>query len=672
MPTESDVVTGVLGTETDPYDVIGVGFGPSNLALAIAVRELGPGRNCLFLERNPSVRWHPGMLIDGARMQISFLKDLVSLRNPASPYTFLQYAKARDRLEMFVNLNEFRPTRVEYEDYLRWVAGFFADQVAYDTEVTGIELTRGRGLFRVSSRNVHTGRTDVRFAANVVYAAGGRPRIPAGAVCDGAAVVHSSQFLPNFPARFDDHGRPYEFAVAGDGQSGGEIAEYLLRNYPAARVHLVLRGYALRGTDNSPFVNEQFYGRSSDRFRAMPDEARDALLTELRNTNYGVVEAGFIDQLYRQVYADEVNGRRRLLVHPGSRLCQVDRTGYGVRVDVEQCHTGRRETFDCDGVVLATGYERRLPPEIFDPLAPLIERDSAGRPMLSDDYRVRLTRDVAGGLYLQGFGEHMFGLGDTLLSLLPFRSERIVTDVCQRTPPASVRPPRRPSAATYPPRRYLEQDPAKLYPVLRRFNFATVVSARGAGDPVVTHVPMTLDLSRGEFGVLFGHMDRTNPHVELIAGQPVTVLFHGPNSYLSPDVFTCGPLPTWNSISVHVRGRGRLIDERDDLVRGLCDLAEQSDANGSGYRLRPDDPRIDKLIEHVVGFEIEIARIVGRYKLSQELDDGERRRAARELARTSVRGEDALIEHIVGLPMSDGHRNGFHHKEVRHTIPWRA
>src|SRR5689334_21498442 len=85
------------------YDLVGVGFGPSNLALAIAVEEHN-GRagqdpvTAVFLERQPSFGWHRGMLLEDATMQVSFLKDLVTLRNPTSEYSFLCYLKDRDRL----------------------------------------------------------------------------------------------------------------------------------------------------------------------------------------------------------------------------------------------------------------------------------------------------------------------------------------------------------------------------------------------------------------------------------------------------------------------------------------------------------------------------------------------------------------------------------------------
>lgn len=648
------------GSEQNPYDLIGVGFGPSNLALAIAAEELDGERTCLFFERSPSLQWHPGMLLEGSRMQISFLKDLVSLRNPASPYTFLQYAKAKDRLERFVNLSEFRPTRLEYQDYLRWVAEFFASQVRYHTEVTRVSPVRRPGedvhrLFRVEARDIRTGETTVHHAANVVHAAGGRPRLPPGGVCASPAVIHSSDFLPHFPDRFADRSRPYEFAVAGDGQSAGEVALYLMRTYPESRVHLFLSGQALRATDNSPFVNEQFFESSANAFSAQSRAERTALRAELRNTNYGVVEAGTLDDLYRMVYDDEVRGRHRLIVHPATRVVAVREGDKGPRVAILDRRSGAEGEIRYDGVVLATGYVRALDESIFSELTPFLRTESDK--LLLSGYRVRTTAEVAGGFYVQGYGEQHFGLGDTLLSLLPFRSRQIFTDICQRTPP-----PRQavavPDASAYPPPHYLEHDVEKLYAVMERFNFATVISARAAEDPVVTHVPLTLDRSRGAHGVLFGHLDRANPHAQLIDGKQVTVVFHGPNTYLSPYTLETDALPTWNSMNVHVGGRGRLLADRAALVTGLSGICEKSDPGADSYRLDPDDPRIDRLVDYVVGFEIEIQALVGRFKLSQELDDRNRRLAASALMATARRDESEVIGKVFGMSPVNGRQNG--------------
>ena len=152
------------------HDVIGVGFGPSNLALAIALDECARRSRLkcapLFVEKQPHFTWHGGMLLPGSDMQISFLKDLVSLRDPTSPFTFVNYLHKRGRLLDFINCRTFYPSRIEFNDYLRWVAGQFKSQAAYGETIVAVEpVTAGQSVtsLRVHSRTLAGGET-VRLA----------------------------------------------------------------------------------------------------------------------------------------------------------------------------------------------------------------------------------------------------------------------------------------------------------------------------------------------------------------------------------------------------------------------------------------------------------------------------------------------------------------------------
>ncbi|WP_167472919.1 SidA/IucD/PvdA family monooxygenase [Nocardia arthritidis] len=617
------------------YDLVGVGFGPSNLALAVAAQEIDPVLNCLFVERSPEFSWHPGMMFEGSRMQISFLKDLVLMRNLASPYSFLNYLKQRGRLEDFVNLGDIYPSRMEYSDYLCWVAGHFDDDVVYGTEVTKVSLVDSR-LFEIVMHDNSTNRSRVVRARNVVVAPGGTPKLPRGVDLDH--VIHSSRFLPNFPQRWPDPATPRRLVVAGDGQSAAEIAAYVLQHHPDTELHLVIASYALRPADSSPFVNEQFYSTNSSSFYRESKSRRAGQLADLRNTNYGVVETTVLNELYRTAYLDKVRGCNRLVIHRYSRITGIRSDG-GAVVTIEDRFDGTMRTIDCDAVVMATGYERQLDSRIFEEVIPHVAYDEAGDFIVSENYRVELSPGLTAGLYIQGLGERSFGIGDTLLSLLPFRSEQIVTDIRDRI-----------VTAVYPPRRHLEENSDKLYAVIERFKLATVVSARGIDDPVVTRVPLILERGRGSHGVLFGHFDRANPHARLLDGRVITVLFHGPDSYISSHVYATDQLPTWNSVTVEVRGRARLLRDRDRIVAGLCRIAKISERFAVQSTLRSDDKRIVPLLEHIVAFEIEITDLVGRFKLSQDRDEEDRRLAAEELA-TAAGGQRDLIGYLVDMSL---------------------
>jgi L-ornithine N5-oxygenase len=578
-----------LGTPDEPYDLIGLGFGPSNVALAIAAQEIAPDRRCLFLERSPNTRWHEGMLIDGARMQISFLKDLVSLRNLTSPFTFLQYEKAKGRLEKFVNLAEFRPTRLEFQDYLQWVAAQFAGMVRYRSAVRAVTPVRdddgALSLFRVTATDTTTGEVVEYHARNLVHALGGVPRVPE-AVTLGPTVLHSSAFLPTVPGTFTDHDREWEFAVAGDGQSAGEIAHYFLDRYRNARVHLILPGYSLRATDNNPFANEQYFEANADDFYSRGEANQRAYADSLRNTNYGVVEAGFLDDLYQLAYADEVRGRTRLLVHGGSRVTRAGAAGPDIRIRVDSRFGGESRELRADGLVLATGYRRRLDPTMYHDVLPYLDADGDGRPVVSRDHRVRTTAELTCGLYVQGFAEATHGLGDTLLSLLPFRSKQIITAITKDG--GSL-------ARAVPPARHDEgPDATTLVTLIDRCGSGTLVSAGPGEFPVATRLPLVLDRERGRHGVLFGVLDRTDPQLPSLDGGKVLAVFQ-------PD----GAPPAGNPLSIDVRGCARLVTDRDRLVAHLA-------------RVDPADSEPAARAGGSVGIEIEIEALSGRFPLSPE------------------------------------------------------
>ncbi|KZM26034.1 hypothetical protein ST47_g2805 [Ascochyta rabiei] len=120
------------------YDLVCVGFGPAQLATAIANREARTGSKVLFIERKPSFSWHSGSHLPRSRMEGPFLYDLATLRNPRSAFSYACYLLARNRLVEFANSDRLNPLRDEFEDYLKWCAEQFADQVRYGSEVVGV------------------------------------------------------------------------------------------------------------------------------------------------------------------------------------------------------------------------------------------------------------------------------------------------------------------------------------------------------------------------------------------------------------------------------------------------------------------------------------------------------------------------------------------------------
>jgi lysine/ornithine N-monooxygenase len=417
------------------FDYIGIGFGPSNLALAVAATECPENLLGIYFDKNPCFQWHPGMIIDGARMQISYLKDLVTLRNPSSPFSFLQYLKAKGRLEKFVNLCEFCPTRIEYENYLAWAAQAFQSQVHY-----GATVRRVSPVMDPSGEKILVCSVDVQYqdetcrryqAKGIVYSPGGSPNTLNGCVKLSPRVLHSEHFTSCFPAKFPAGGRHYSFAVVGDGQTSAEIVKYLMDVYPSSRIYLIISGFSLRPADSTPFANEIFFSKAVDWFYEAGQVVQSHVLDELRNTNYGVVDNELLRTIYQATYADEVNGVQRLAIVPLSRLLAASENQDRVEIAIEDL-AGKRSILKCDALLLATGYERKMDTNIFAGLLPFLKHDSQQNVVVSRHYRAETVVPMEGGLYLQGLTESSHGLGDSLLSLLPFRSQEILDDLRPR------------------------------------------------------------------------------------------------------------------------------------------------------------------------------------------------------------------------------------------------
>ncbi|WP_295462837.1 lysine N(6)-hydroxylase/L-ornithine N(5)-oxygenase family protein [uncultured Pseudomonas sp.] len=408
------------------HDYIGIGFGPSNLALAIAADEQAAERQIqgCFIERKPAFSWHEGMLLEGSTMQISFLKDLATLRNPASRFTFINYLKERGRLEDFINLKTFFPSREEYNDYLGWAAAAFAEQVHYGEEVVAVEPWYRDGSLdavQVVSRD-QQGTLQRRLGRNLILGIGGTPQVPpAFAGLSDARVLHSSAYRGRIEALLADPAQPRRVAVIGGGQSAAEIFQDLTQRFPQVEASLILRGGALKPSDDSPFVNEIFNPSFTDRIYAQSPERRERLFAEYRNTNYSVVDLELIENLYQLFYLQKLRGqeRHRLLCERAVVACRP--SGQGLELELEGRLDGSRTMLNYDVVILATGYRRDYHQHL---LAGLREHLQDGEP--DRHYRLPLAAGGAVQVFLQGGCEVSHGLSDTLLSVLAIRSAELV------------------------------------------------------------------------------------------------------------------------------------------------------------------------------------------------------------------------------------------------------
>jgi L-ornithine N5-oxygenase len=418
---------------------VGVGFGPSNLAFAIALEEngaespAGPVASAFF-ERQSSFGWHRNMLLPSATMQVSFLKDLATLRNPVSRFGFISFLHACGRLEQFINTQTFFPTREEFHQYLDWAQALFSDRVSYGAEVAGIELpsetdSTPAQYLQVTVRDRDGGETRTVAARNVVISTGLVPQVPDGVASD-ERVWHSSEFLERFNQASPDTLK--KVAVVGAGQSGAEIARFLYDSLPEAQIYAIIPSYGYSIADDTPFANRVFDSTAVDDYYFGTELGRESFWRYHKNTNYSVADDEVIRDLYQRTYMEELRGTKRLHLLNMARVTNVKRTGNEARVSMELLLDGGSQDLDVDALVFATGYDAMDPSGVLGELDGHCLRDGAGRYQIGRDYRLVTTPDVSCGIYLQGGTEHTHGLTSSLLSNIAVRGGEIADSILQR------------------------------------------------------------------------------------------------------------------------------------------------------------------------------------------------------------------------------------------------
>jgi L-ornithine N5-oxygenase len=420
----------------DLLDFVGIGFGPSNLSLAVAVQERneqvgGPLIRAAFLERQPRFGWHLGMMIEGATMQVAFLKDLATMRDPRSRFTFVNYLFEHGRLAHFINQKDFFPTRSEFHDYLTWVADGVRNLVGYDREVTRIRPVNAEGtvtMFEIESRHATTRAAAAPLRAhNVVLATGMTPRMPVGTALSDR-VWHTSELMSKVGSL--RAAPPRSIAVVGSGQSAAEATAYLHERFDTATVYCVMQRYGYSAADNTPFANRVFDPDAVDDYYTATAEGRRQIFQYHANTNYSVVDEHLISDLYKRVYGELVAGRPRLLMYPMRQLTGITAADDGRPV----LDLASRQTFACerlavDLVVLATGYTQMDPTDLLPDIAGACLRDANGRLRISRSYQVLTTDAVHAGIYVQGGSEHTHGLSSSLLSNVAVRAGEILSSM---------------------------------------------------------------------------------------------------------------------------------------------------------------------------------------------------------------------------------------------------
>ncbi|MCQ4040757.1 lysine N(6)-hydroxylase/L-ornithine N(5)-oxygenase family protein [Streptantibioticus rubrisoli] len=408
-----------------PYDFIGIGLGPFNLGLACLTQPIEELTG-LFLESKPGFNWHTGMLLESSTLQTPFMSDLVTLADPTSPLSFLNYLKESGRLYSFYIRENFYPLRSEYNDYCRWAAGKL-DNLRFGHQVTSVEYHEDDGLYAVHAIVLSTGERTVHRARRLVLGTGTPPHIPEP--CRGLEgdLIHNSRYLDSRSSLQEKR----SITIVGSGQSAAEIYYDLLQDIDARAYELtwVTRSPRFFPLEYTKLTLEMTSPEYIDYFHALPQATRDRLTVEQKPLYKGI-NSDLINAIFDLLYQKNLKGPcpTRLITNTALTDAGYDAASGTYTLGLRQQEQRRDFSLTTEGLVLATGYRYQAP----DFLAPVRDRivwDDQGRFAVRRNYSV----DTAGNeIFVQNAAAHTHSITAPDLGMGAYRNSWIIRELLGR------------------------------------------------------------------------------------------------------------------------------------------------------------------------------------------------------------------------------------------------
>lgn len=397
------------------HDLVGIGLGPFNLGLACLTEPIDE-LDGVFLESKPDFEWHAGMFLDGAHLQTPFMSDLVTLADPTSPYSFLNYLKEKGRLYSFYIRENFYPLRVEYDDYCRWAAGKLGS-VRFSTTVAEVTYDESDALYAV-----RTTAGDVYRARHLVLGTGTSPYVPPACAGLGGDFIHNSRYVQH-RAQLQ---KKESITLVGSGQSAAEIYHDLLGE-------IDVHGYRLNWVTRSPRFFPLEYTKLTlemtspeyiDYFRALPEHTRYRLTAEQKGLFKGI-DGDLINEIFDLLYQKNLGGPVPTRLLTNSALTHAAYADGSYTLSFRQEEQEKDFEIQSEGLVLATGY-RYAEPEFLAPVRDRLRYDSRGSFDVARNYAIDTT---GRGVFLQNAGVHTHSITSPDLGMGAYRNSCIIREL---------------------------------------------------------------------------------------------------------------------------------------------------------------------------------------------------------------------------------------------------
>ncbi len=193
----------------------------------------------------------------------------------------------------------------------------------------------------------------------------------------------------------------------------------------------------------------------------------------------------------------------------------------------------------------------------------------------------------------------------------------------------------------YPPKHHQDYNPENIKEVAKTYPLAAIISAKNS-TPFITHAPLIFHGQK-----LIGHIDANNPHVNLLKNDyPVCTVFQGPQTYISPSIYTTKQLPTWNYIIAHATGIVKEIVDTEIIKNSIVTMTNFLESPDQKFVLDHEDVRMDRLVPYIHCFEIEIHNWEGKFKLSQDKVPKDIENAKRELIKNNQKSVSNFVNEL--------------------------
>ncbi len=396
------------------YDLIGVGIGPMNLGLS-ALAHPTPLRT-LFFDESEQFSWHPGMMIKDSMMQTSFISDLVTLADPTSPFTYLNYLRSLNRLHTFYFYEKLLISRQEYNAYLKWVSTQL-DDLHFSTRVIDIQDTGDS--YEVLVEEVATGKRTTYETRNVVLGTGSKPSIPGSF---DKNVIHNTQYVMEKEAILQQD----KVSIVGSGQSAAEIFLDLLTSDRPETFELewISRSTIFETLETGKLGEEIFSPSYVRYFNSLPLAIRQEAVAKFTRSQNGI-SPETLQAIYEHLYDLSPEEQQRVKIRAN---LEVDQISYDSDFTITMRHTELNEqrTSKTGAVVAATGFVPSLP-RFTNRLDIEFEGEQAWK--VDANYRISRTVPTNHHLYATTNLELSHGPAADNLGMSVSRNQLILNDV---------------------------------------------------------------------------------------------------------------------------------------------------------------------------------------------------------------------------------------------------